>query len=213
MVDDDNASGFTGGARGRKASTRSQTTLRIDPARAFNISVRMETCTLTAAGTEGEETGFTFPIVVDNNSTFEQFRATIFAKYPWGLYDAVELRYRDVSKVDWVPVQSDNELAFGEDEHWGSENGEEPTLQVAAVEEDDGTDAEDSPQEPPQASVLSPRKNYKKETVRGASPAKKQTTTIEVPGVLVPNPTKNMRSKSRLAPNPAENTKSKKLKF
>ncbi|KAE8815749.1 histone-lysine n-methyltransferase atxr3 [Hordeum vulgare] len=190
MVDDDNGSGFTGSARGRKASTRSHTTLRTDPARAFNISVRMETCTLTAVGTEGEETGFTFPIVVDNNSTFEQFRATIFAKYPWGLCDAVELRYWDVSKVDWVPVQSDNEL----------ENAEEPTLQVAAVEEDDGTDAEDSPQEPPQASVLSPRKNYKKEIVRGASPAKKQTTTIEVPGVLVPNPTKNTRSKSRLAP-------------
>ncbi|KAE8816812.1 histone-lysine n-methyltransferase atxr3 [Hordeum vulgare] len=87
-----------------------QTTLGIDPARAFNISVRMETCTLTAAGTKGKETNFTFPIVADNSSTFEQFRATIFAKYPWGLYDAVELRYWDVSKVAWVPVQSDNEL-------------------------------------------------------------------------------------------------------
>ncbi|KAE8815750.1 histone-lysine n-methyltransferase atxr3 [Hordeum vulgare] len=65
---------------------------RIDPARAFNINVRMETCTLTAAGTKGEETGFTFPIVVDNSSTFEYFRETILAKYPWGLYDAVELR-------------------------------------------------------------------------------------------------------------------------
>ena len=83
---------------------------RIDLARAFNISVRMETCTLTAVGTEGKETGFTFPLVVDNNSTFEQFRATIFAKYPWGLHDAVELRYWDVSKVAWVPVQSYNEL-------------------------------------------------------------------------------------------------------
>ena len=83
---------------------------RIDPARAFNISVRMGTCTLTDVGTEGKETGFTFPLVVDNNNTFEQFRATIFAKYPWGLHDAVELRYRDVSKVAWVHVQSDNEL-------------------------------------------------------------------------------------------------------
>ncbi|KAI5015682.1 hypothetical protein ZWY2020_057072 [Hordeum vulgare] len=110
MVDEDDGSGFTGNARGRKARTRSQTTLGIDPARAFNISVRMDTCILTVAGTKGKETGFTFPIVMDNSSTFEQFRATTFAKYPWGLHDVVELRYSDVPKVAWVPVQSDNGL-------------------------------------------------------------------------------------------------------
>ncbi|KAE8774338.1 putative transposon protein [Hordeum vulgare] len=38
--------------------------------------------------------GFTFPLVVDNSSTFDQLRATICGKYPWGLYDAVEIRPR-----------------------------------------------------------------------------------------------------------------------
>ena len=80
------------------------------PARAFNLSVRMETCILSGAGTQGKELGFTFPLVVDNRSTFDQLRATICAKYPWGLYDAVEIRYWDASKVAWVPIQSDSEL-------------------------------------------------------------------------------------------------------
>ena len=83
---------------------------RMDPARAFNLSVRMETCILSGAGTKGKEQGFTFPLVVDNSSTFDQLRATICAKYPWGLYDAVEIRYWDASKVAWVPIQSDSEL-------------------------------------------------------------------------------------------------------
>ena len=82
----------------------------MDPARAFNLSVRMETCILSGAGTKGKEQGFTFPLVVDNSSTFDQLRATIGAKYPWGLYDAVEIRYWDASKVAWVPIQSDSEL-------------------------------------------------------------------------------------------------------
>ena len=41
------------------------------------------------------------------------------------------------------------DAAFGEDEHWGAENAEEPAVQVAAMEVDDGTDAEDPPQEQP----------------------------------------------------------------
>ena len=41
------------------------------------------------------------------------------------------------------------DAAFGEDEHWGAENAEEPAVQVEAVEVDDGTDAEDPPQEQP----------------------------------------------------------------
>ncbi|KAI5021819.1 hypothetical protein ZWY2020_058549 [Hordeum vulgare] len=64
----------------------------IDPARAFDLSARMETCTLTAAGRPGKDMGFTFPLVVDNSTTFDLLRATICGKYPWVLYDDVEMR-------------------------------------------------------------------------------------------------------------------------
>ena len=39
-------------------------------------------------------------------------RAAICAKYPWGLFDAVEIRYWDSSKLCWVPVQCDAELGL-----------------------------------------------------------------------------------------------------
>ena len=66
----------------------------MDPEVAFFLSVRMETTVIISAGTEGKEIGFTFPLVVDTSSrSFNDFRAAICAKYPWGLFDAVEIRY------------------------------------------------------------------------------------------------------------------------
>jgi hypothetical protein len=41
-----------------------------------------------------------------------KFRAAISDKYPWGLYDAVEIRYWDMGNTNWVPVQSDDELGI-----------------------------------------------------------------------------------------------------
>ena len=72
----------------------------------------METTVLFSAGTKGKDCGFTFPLVVDNTSSYTNFRAAICAKYPWGLFDAVEIRYWDSSKLCWVPVQCDAELGL-----------------------------------------------------------------------------------------------------
>ena len=83
----------------------------MDPAIAFFLSVRMETTVIVSAGTEGKEIGFTFPLVVDSSSrSFNDFRAAICAKYPWGLFDAVEVRYWDSLKECWNPLQCDDEL-------------------------------------------------------------------------------------------------------
>ena len=72
----------------------------MDPATAFFLSVRMETTVLVSAGTKGKDCGFTFPLVVDSTSSYTNFRAAICAKYPWGLFDAVEIRYWDSYKLD-----------------------------------------------------------------------------------------------------------------
>ena len=77
---------------------------RMDPARAFNLNCRMETSVLGSSGTKGSGTGFSFPLVVDCTSTFIKFRSAISEKYPWGLYDAVEIRYWDMANTAWVPV-------------------------------------------------------------------------------------------------------------
>ena len=83
----------------------------MDPEVAFFLSVRMETTVIVSAGTEGKESGFTFPLVVDSSSrSFNDFRAAICAKYPWGLFDAVEIRYWDSLKECWNPLQCDDEL-------------------------------------------------------------------------------------------------------
>ena len=84
----------------------------MDPARAFNLNCRMETSVLGSSGTKGSGTGFSFPLVVDCTSTFIKFRSAISEKYPWGLYDAVEIRYWDMENTAWVPVQCDDELAI-----------------------------------------------------------------------------------------------------
>nr|XP_020183292.1 uncharacterized protein LOC109768965 [Aegilops tauschii subsp. strangulata] len=68
----------------------------MDPATAFFLSVRMETTVLVSAGTKGKDCGFTFPLVVDITSSYTNFRAAICAKYPWGLFDSVEIRYWDI---------------------------------------------------------------------------------------------------------------------
>ena len=71
----------------------------MDPAVAFFLSARMETTVIVSARTQGKESSFTFPLVLDNgSSSFNDFRAAICAKYPWGLFDAVEMRYWDSSK-------------------------------------------------------------------------------------------------------------------
>ena len=84
---------------------------RMDPTRAFSLSIRMETTVLAFVGTKQHGCGFNFPLVVDNSSNFNDFRNAISSKYPWGVFDAVEFRYWDGEKVNWVPVQSDDELA------------------------------------------------------------------------------------------------------
>ena len=82
----------------------------MDPAIAFFLSIRMETTVLVSGGTKGKHCGFSFPLVVDCTSSYTNFRAAICAKYPWGLFDAVEIRYWNSSKLCWVPVQCDAEL-------------------------------------------------------------------------------------------------------
>ena len=85
----------------------------MDPAVAFFLSVRMETTVIVSAGTRGKESSFTFPLVVDSSSSsFNDFRANICAKYPWGLFDAVEIRYWDSSHESWNPLQCDDELGL-----------------------------------------------------------------------------------------------------
>ena len=68
----------------------------MDPARAFYLNCRMETAVLGSSGTKGSGTGFNFRLVVDCTSTFVKFRSAISDKYPWSLYDAVEIRYWDM---------------------------------------------------------------------------------------------------------------------
>ena len=85
---------------------------RMDPDRAVGMDCRMETTLLASAGTKASNAGFSFPFVADNQWTFDQFRSAIAAKYPWGLYDAVEFRYWDIDKSAWVPVQCDDELGI-----------------------------------------------------------------------------------------------------
>ena len=82
----------------------------MNPATVFYLSIRMETTVLVSAGTKGKDCGFTFPLFVDNTTSYQDFRAAICAKYPRGLFDAVEMRYRDSSKLCWVPIQCDSEL-------------------------------------------------------------------------------------------------------
>ncbi|KAE8786229.1 hypothetical protein D1007_40016 [Hordeum vulgare] len=82
----------------------------MDPAIAFFLSIRMETTVLVCGGTKGKHCGFSFPLVVECTSSYTNFRAAICAKYPWGLFDAVEIRYWNSSKLCWVPVQCDAEL-------------------------------------------------------------------------------------------------------
>ena len=77
---------------------------RMDPARAFYLNCRMETSVLGSSGTKGFGTGFSFPLVVDRTSTFIKFRSAISEKYPWGLYDVVEIRCWDMANTAWVPV-------------------------------------------------------------------------------------------------------------
>ena len=85
----------------------------MDPAVAFFLSVRMETTVIVSAGTRGKESTFTFPLVVDStSSSFNDFRANICAKYPWGLFDAVEIRYWDSTQESWNPLQCDDELGL-----------------------------------------------------------------------------------------------------
>jgi hypothetical protein len=84
---------------------------RMDPACAFSLSIRMETTILAKSGTKDQGTGFTFPLVIDVRSTFNSFRDAVYAKYPWGLYDAVEFRYWEQDKFVWIPLQCDSEIA------------------------------------------------------------------------------------------------------
>ena len=84
----------------------------MDPDRAVGMDCRMETTLLASDGTKASNTGFSFPFVADNQWTFNQFKSAIAAKYPWGLYDAVEFRYWDIDKSAWVPVQCDAELGI-----------------------------------------------------------------------------------------------------
>ena len=71
----------------------------------------METTIIVSAGTKGKESGFTFPLVVDSSSrSFNDFRATICTKYPWGLFDAIKIRYWDSLKECWNPLRCDDEL-------------------------------------------------------------------------------------------------------
>ena len=72
----------------------------------------METTLLVPAGTKAGNTGFSFPLVVESTLKFVQFRSHIYAKYPWGIHDAVEFRYWDIDSSVWVPVQCDAELEF-----------------------------------------------------------------------------------------------------
>ena len=82
----------------------------MNPATAFYLSIRRETTILVSAGTKGKDCGFTFPFFVDNTTSYQDFRTAICAKYPWGLFDAVEMRYWDSSNLCWVPVQCDSFL-------------------------------------------------------------------------------------------------------
>ena len=68
---------------------------RMDPERAFSLSIRMETTLLARSGTKDQGTGFTFPLVIDATSTFNSFRDAVYKKYPWGLYNVVEFRFWD----------------------------------------------------------------------------------------------------------------------
>ena len=104
---------------------------RMDPTRAFSLSIRMETTILGSVGTKQQGCGFNFPLVVDNNSSFNEFRNAISSKYPWGVLDAVEFRYWDSEEVNWVPVQSDDELAvmFGRNARTMSCNFEVTVIQ------------------------------------------------------------------------------------
>ena len=63
----------------------------MDPSRAFFLTIRMETTLLAKGGTKGHDASFSFPLVVDCTSSFNDFRSTIYRKYPWGMHDAAEL--------------------------------------------------------------------------------------------------------------------------
>ena len=96
----------------------------------------METPILGAVGTKQQGWGVNFPLVVDNNSSFNEFRNAISSKYPWGVLDAVEFRYWNGEKVNWVPVQSDDELAvmFGRNARTMSCNFEVTVIQRTRAE-------------------------------------------------------------------------------
>ena len=68
---------------------------RMDPERAFSLTIRMEMTLLARFGTKDQGTGFTFPLVIDATSTFNSFRDAVYRKYPGVLYDAVEFRFWD----------------------------------------------------------------------------------------------------------------------
>ena len=82
----------------------------MDPSRAFFLTIRMETTLLAKGGTKGHDASFSFPLVVDCTSSFNDFRSTIYRKYPWGMHDAAEFRFWNVEKATWNPLQCDDEL-------------------------------------------------------------------------------------------------------
>ena len=96
----------------------------------------METIVLGSVGIKQQGCGINFPLVVDTNSKFNEFRNSISSKYPWGVLDAVEFRLWDSEKVNWLPVQSDVELAvmFGRNARTMSCNFEVTVIQRTRTE-------------------------------------------------------------------------------
>ncbi|KAI4982910.1 hypothetical protein ZWY2020_023402 [Hordeum vulgare] len=101
------------GDKGKGTVSAREISVGMDPVVAFFMSVRMETTSIVSTSTREKESSFTFPLVMDiSSSSFNDFRANICAKYPWGLFDAVEIRYWDNSKESWNPLQCDDELGL-----------------------------------------------------------------------------------------------------
>ncbi|KAE8787093.1 putative histone-lysine N-methyltransferase ATXR3 [Hordeum vulgare] len=143
------------------SQTRTTTILVVptgmDPVRAFYLNCRMETTLLGSSGTKGSGTRFNFHLVVDCTSTFLKFRAAISNKYPWGLYDVVEISSNQADadpiieevQPDDVPTDDEDDLMHTEFVIWKKPNGEEATQHddYIAPPEFDQTDSDEREEE------------------------------------------------------------------
>ncbi|KAM0922489.1 hypothetical protein ACQ4PT_006018 [Festuca glaucescens] len=77
---------------------------------AFLVNIRRGRYIVDAKKKKKFQGGFDYPLPMDYNWSFRQFREVICSPYPWGLHDEVEFRYYD-GGTEWVKVSNDAELA------------------------------------------------------------------------------------------------------